>query len=395
MNKKTVFIIIIIVLSMSSCTNNSHIADFDGITIDIVNPSRNFMGFIADYDTIRLEVTDNALIDQIAKIRIMNGRFYILSSNFNTAFIFSENGKFINKISDRGQGPGEYISINSFEIDPIHNKLLIGDSFSKKLFIYDENGRQERVIQLSFNRMELTSDGADGFINFFSRDNKQFEEPGMRDYCVHFLDRDGQFVSSQIPVEIQEIDRLTGRTVHCREDSSIFYQPMLSDIIYCIKNKKVKPYYKLYNRSDYGILSEKDRKTMTYLYGRRNDFAPKQKNGYIVPWGNIIDTDSYVYTAFEGRDEDDIHLFYNKKTKKSIVFDSDKLSKNESISNIFLKYIHCAKGDVFYSAPSTYRINKILPEMPESKLKTFLQNTEIDDNPVIISFSIKFMEDTQ
>jgi hypothetical protein len=392
-NKKVFFSIITVVLLF--CANNISSVDFDGTMIDIVNPSKNFMGFIVDYDTIRLETTDEALIDGIRMLRVMNGRFYILNAKYNQVFIFSKDGKFINRISDRGQGPGEYISINCLETDPVHNKILIGDTFSKKLFIYDGDGKQERVIQLNFNRMGLASDGADGFVNFYSRDNKDLKEPGMRDYCVHFLDSEGRFVSSQIPLEIQEIDINTGRDIDCHEDGSIFYQPMLSDIIYCIKDKKVTPCYKLQNKSDYRTLSEKERKTITYLFGKRNDFREKLESGYIIPLGSIIDTDSYVYTMFGGRNEDDVHLFYNKKTKKSIVFDSDKLSKDESISNIFLKYIHCAEGDVFYVAPSLYRINKALPKMPESKLKTFLENTGVDGNPEIISFTIKFPEDTQ
>jgi predicted transposase YbfD/YdcC len=203
-----------------------------------------------------------------------------------------------------------------------------------------------------------------------------------------------------IPAALDSIDItdtvvMTGRDFDCHENGSIFYQPMLSDIIYCIKDRKVNPFYKLQNKSGYRILSEEERKTMTFLFGKKDDLTEKLESGYIIPFGNIIDADSYVYTAFGGRNNDKVHLFYNKKIKKSIVFDSDRLSKDESISNIFLKYIGCAKGDVFYMAPSLYRIDKALPEMSESKLKTFLENTDMDDNPVIISFSIKFPEDTQ
>ncbi|MDR1224186.1 MAG: 6-bladed beta-propeller [Tannerella sp.] len=395
MNKKIFFSVIIAMLPVFSCTNRTPSTDFDGTVIDIVNPSKNFMSFIAGYDTIRLETTDEALIDAIRMLRIMNDRLYILNKTYDKVFIFSRDGKFINRISDVGQGPKEYIKIICLATDPVHNKILIGDSFSKRLFIYDEDGRQERVIPLNFNRMGLASDGADGFVNFYSIDNKDIEEPGMRDYCVHFLDSEGRFVSSQIPLETQRMDVMTGRDFDCHEDGSIFYQPMLSDIIYCIKDKKVIPCYKLQNKSGYRTLSEEERKTMTFLFGEKDGLTEKLESGYIIPFGNIMDTDSYVYTAFGGRNNDEVHLFYNKKTKKSIVFDSDRLSKDESISNLFLKYIGCAKGDAFYAAPDLSWINRALPAMPESKLKTFLENTDADGNPVIISFSIKFPEDTQ
>jgi hypothetical protein len=379
-----------------SCADNKPRTEFSGTTIDIVNSSDDFMNFVADYDTIRLETTNDALIDEIAKMKIMNDRFFILNLKFNKVFIFTEEGKFINKISDTGQGPNEYIRITGFEVDPVHNKILISDEFSRKLFIYNEDGRQERVIPFGFDREQIASDGADGYINFFANDNERYSEPEMRKTCVHFLDSNCRFVSSQIPLETKKITRVSIRTIDCHADGSIYYQPVLSNIIYCVKDRKVYPYYIFYNKSDYRMLSEKDKKKMTLVSGERDDFKKKQQSGYIVPWGDVIDTDNYLYTVFEGTDE--IHLFYDKQTGKSIVFNSDKLSKQENTSNLFLRYVHCAKEDVFYSSPNYYWLNKAyktLSAMPGSKLKKYLQNTDVDANPLIISFSIKVPEVTQ
>jgi hypothetical protein len=351
------------------------------------------MSFIADYDTIRLEVTNEALIDEIAMMKIMNGRFFILNISYSSVFIFTEKGKFISKISDTGQGPNEYIHITGFEVDPVHNKILISDEFSKKLFVYNEDGQQERIIPLYFNREHIASDGADGFINFFANDNERYNEPEMRKNCVHFLDKDCRFVSAQIPLKTKKITRLSALSIDCHADGTIFYQPTLSDTIYCIKDRTVRPYYAFHNKSDYRMLSQKERKKMMLLSGERNDFKEKQNSGYIVSWGSVIDLDNYLYTIFERTEE--VHLFYDKRTGKSLVIDTDKLSKDKDISNLFLRNIHCARGDVFYSSPNSYRLDKVLSDsqtlsgMPDSKLKEYLQNTNVDDNPLIISFSIK------
>jgi hypothetical protein len=380
-----------------SCADNKSYQDFSGTTVEIVNPSDDFMSFIADYDTIRLETTDDALIDQVLRLKIMNGRLFILNVKAQSVFIFTEEGKFINKISDTGQGPKEYIRITGFETDPVHNKILISDNFSRRLFVYNEEGKQERVIPIGFNREHIASDGADGFINFFSSDNERYDEPEMRKNCVHFLDSNCRFVSARIPMETQMITRLSIRSVDCHADGAIFYHPVLSDIIYCVKDKEVYPYYRFYNKSDYRMLSEKEKKKMTLIFGERNDFKEKLNSGYIVSWGDVIDADHYLYTIFEGIE--DVHLFYDKQTGKSIVFDSNRLSKDKNISNLFLKNVHCAKGDIFYSSPNSYRLNKVLDDnktlagMPECKLKKYLQNTNVDDNPLILSFSIKVPED--
>ncbi|MDR1224188.1 MAG: hypothetical protein LBL07_15110 [Tannerella sp.] len=230
-----------------------------------------------------------------------------------------------------------------------------------------------------------------------SLNNTGYSIPEMRENCVHFLDSNCRFVSAQVPLETPPVVPILGLYVDCHEEGTVFYQPVLSEVIYCIKNKEVYPYYTYHNRSDYKMLSGKEKETLVFDgYGRSKDLSEKWKRDYIVPWGNILVTDNYVYNIFQGKE--DVHLFYDKKTGKSIVFDWDKLSKEGNFSTLFLNHIHCAKGDVFYSVPSSYWLHKVLnsiDNMPDGKLKKYLQNMEIDDNPFILSFKIKIPEDTE
>jgi hypothetical protein len=49
----------------------------------------------------------------------------------------------------------------------------------------------------------------------------------------------------------------------------------------------------------------------------------------------------------------------------------------------------------FYISLSPSPSDDMIFGITNRKIRTFLENVEIDDNPVIISFSIKFPEDMQ
>ena len=64
--------------------------------------------------------------------------------------IYTLDGKYISQINDQGQGPKEYIRIYSIEADHVNKRLFLTDTFSKRLFIYDEDGNLQQVIPMKF-----------------------------------------------------------------------------------------------------------------------------------------------------------------------------------------------------------------------------------------------------
>ena len=68
-------------------------------------------------EIVPLETTPECLISPIDKLEIADDKLYLLDNEQDFIFIFSRQGKFINKIDDIGRGPEEYYELSDFHID--------------------------------------------------------------------------------------------------------------------------------------------------------------------------------------------------------------------------------------------------------------------------------------
>ena len=69
-----------------------------------------FSAFVDTIELIPLETTEDNLIGEITRVIFNDGKYYIRSTNGMQnpkLFVFNENGKYIQKISKQGVGPGE------------------------------------------------------------------------------------------------------------------------------------------------------------------------------------------------------------------------------------------------------------------------------------------------
>jgi hypothetical protein len=365
--------------------------------IDINNPADiSIDDFIIDIDTIRLETTDESVMGEILMVHIMDDRFYILTYNFMEIFIFDLKGKFIAKISDNGQGPNEYIRINSFMVDPVKKRIVIPDSFSKRIFIYDRDGKQSRVINLDFSPSTIVSHG-ERFINVYSGTRQQYANPEMENYHIHFLDSQAKFVSSAIEIETpHRIDIYSPFMTDCLENGDILFQPVLSNAVYKIAGDSISTYCEFNNLSKYKLPTKDLKNDFEYAMMKgKSTKMPKEKEdeGYLLTWGNVLDLNDYMFFRF-GWDKK-YFLYYEKKTSRSLLVDPETVKGDKNLIRILFSVPREVKGNRFYISLPPSLDDDMISGITNRKVRTFLENAEIDGNPVIISFSIKFPEDMQ
>ena len=90
----------------------------------------------SNYSYIRLEVTDESLLGDVAKVVCDDERIYVLSMLDPTLFIFDRTGKFQSKLS-KGQGPGEVIFVSDIVL--YQDTLFVLDNY-RSIKAYDRNG---------------------------------------------------------------------------------------------------------------------------------------------------------------------------------------------------------------------------------------------------------------
>ena len=144
------FLLIIFLSLIVSCDNKKNTYPNNIIPVESMVGNYKILN-ISDYSSeikyIPLETNDSVLVSQISHICYENNKILIVditSSNTTNCYLFDDNGKFIRKIGQRGQGPNDYLLIVKTLI--YNNYIFLVDYH--KLLIYDINGNIIKNINL-------------------------------------------------------------------------------------------------------------------------------------------------------------------------------------------------------------------------------------------------------
>jgi hypothetical protein len=325
----------------------------------------------------------------------MNDKLYVLNESHNNGiFIYSNTGKFINKIYSVGKGPAEYTSIGDFSLDYINRQIVLTDNFSDKILIYDSLGNYRNVVRLNFSPVNIAPAKA-GFVHFCSAPVKEFPNREMNTANVHFLDETGNFLhaakqdDTPLPLRIHSYKSLINL-----KDGTFLYQPVLSDTVYFVSENSVEIKYVFHSDSKYKIPTWRDRQNISFILEDRNTrshITEMIQDNYLFSWGEIFETDNCFYAGFSGlSDADRIKVFYDKSKNKAITVHVNTLGGDKMLTDIFMNHPLASDGKSFYAVvPGRLMKEETIDKLPDGKLKTFLENTDFDDtNPLLIKFSL-------
>ena len=137
MKKVCLFIIYLFVLV--ACDQNSQKEKQEGaIFIDIDNLKElSFYDIFTKVELFPLETKNESLIQNIDKVVMHNGLFYILDEMLKVILVFDQEGGYVRMINKHGNGPGEYTEINDFRFSNGDLELL---SPMAGIYVYDTLG---------------------------------------------------------------------------------------------------------------------------------------------------------------------------------------------------------------------------------------------------------------
>ena len=129
--------------------------DFESISI-IKREAKEFFEIGRIEKAIKLETTEDSFIGNIDKLLIDKNSEIFIGDYFSSKKIirFTRNGKFINCYGRKGQGPGEYVQIMGFTIDPGDNIILLTPY---KLIKFEKNGEFIKEIRMNYSGIDITS----------------------------------------------------------------------------------------------------------------------------------------------------------------------------------------------------------------------------------------------
>ena len=220
-------------------------------TIDIVNNVEKYKrvycsDLFSSIELIPLETRDESLVTAPHFVR---DRFFLLNDNYiffrgEHLCVFDHSGKFLHHIGQKGQGPGDYISVSDIFFDA-DNPTIYVNNLAINLLEYDFSGKFIRSIPIpiidSLDLNHFSHVGNNLFVGHLRNSGKSrfsfclFNENGDTVKCFpnyFFFDRERSFIAN-----------FAEALKPVRIDKQIFLKNYVNDTIYQLEKLTLKPAY--------------------------------------------------------------------------------------------------------------------------------------------------------
>ena len=334
----------------------------------------------SDIRYVPLETTDDCL---------MNNEFYIMQytgEDIITSGIshFDKNGKFLNKIGSKGQGPEEYLQ----------GLFAFGDWKNKLLYVQ--------------NWTTLTCYGFDGtFVRSVPTPQLNMGAAGLFDENHILYSNDIYYADKANPIQLYMVDSQNGKTVskwrgHLEEnkkygmiltsrdfmynyDNSLFYKPALENVIFKILSPKKRQLVYKFDCSGKDIDVSAD------------EVDPKKRFQFLsVYWAK--ETAQYLFVNYGMKNISRLGIYDKEKKTFTNVTIKDNLAGGYDIHPAWtsddnhLLMVYYA-GGLLQDKEKRYSTG-LLPER-KKELDELLKNIKEDDNPVVILVTLKPKKDNK
>ena len=334
----------------------------------------------SDIRYVPLETTDDCLMNNEFYIMQYTGEDIITSGIFH----FDKNGKFLNKIGSKGQGPEEYLQ----------GLFAFGDWKNKLLYVQ--------------NWTTLTCYGFDGtFVRSVPTPQLNMGAAGLFDENHILYSNDIYYADKANPIQLYMVDSQNGKTVskwrgHLEEnkkygmiltsrdfmynyDNSLFYKPALENVIFKILSPKKRQLVFKFDCSGKDIDVSAD------------EVDPKKRFQFLsVYWAK--ETAQYLFVNYGMKNISRLGIYDKEKKTFTNVTIKDNLAGGYDIHPAWtsddnhLLMIYYA-GGLLQDKEKRYSTG-LLPER-KKELDELLKNIKEDDNPVVILVTLKPKKDNK
>lgn len=334
----------------------------------------------SDIRYVPLETTDDCLMNNEFYIMQYTGEDIITSGIFH----FDKNGKFLNKIGSKGQGPEEYLQ----------DLFAFGDCQYKLLYVQ--------------NWTTLTCYGFDGtFVRSIPTPQLNMGAAGLFDENHILYSNDIYYADKANPIQLYMVDSQNGKTVskwrgHLEEnkkygmiltsrdfmynyDNSLFYKPALENVIFKILSPKKRQLVYKFDCSGKDIDVSAD------------EVDPKKRFQFLsVYWAK--ETAQYLFVNYGMKNISRLGIYDKEKKTFTNVTIKDNLAGGYDIHSAWtsddnhLLMVYYA-GGLLQDKEKRYSTG-LLPER-KKELDELLKNIKEDDNPVVILVTLKPKKDNK
>lgn len=391
---------------MNSNTSKSKTKDNNLVFLNLdealIKDTLHASTFIASVTPVVLETTDENLTGFLSAMQVTKDCICVLDGGpggSGCLFVFNKQGKYLRKIGEKGQGPGEYINIHDFTISEKNNEVFIVDDKSSKIRVYNfSTGEFVRNIpfeddKVKYRSIQYIDEKLFTDITYFS----QVEEGAMM-YALN--DATGKIETKYLDVSVHNHGWLKpfskGESFfYCKNSAHPKYTHYFMDTIMTINNGILEPY--LVIKSEDWVTSQNIKSNKNNAEDATEDvFFKIQELPIAFNIQNYVESDNYIYFIYN-KQQAYITVVYDKKQKqiyrtKRLIDDILFADGQYGIPLIacgdeygMYGYINTVSVPDFYEYIVNNRSSAIKPEFG----KYFRKTITSDSNPIILYYEYK------
>lgn len=333
---------------------------------------------------ISLETTDASLLGVIDQVQKVGNKLIVVDTyKAQKILVFDMNGKFLYAIGTKGEGPGEYTSLNHVVITPQTVSIL--DGLTWKYIRYDLEGNvlYEHHFPKSVpsTLMQLDNNTFIGSHTGYFSDNP---------YQLTWINDQNSILNTALPFRNPHGEP-AGILQYTLDGSLLFYHN-LCDTIYQITDTEIIPKYRLglYEPEEVNAFL----KRTSEMTDKEYDKVLFDKSSTIVNYHSLVECTDFWYVEYQRGNLAYLSIV-DKKEGKSRNYIRTDLSKKKCyvpfvIHNANDNWLMTSISDQFYAVLDESMREDFINQIKSEENRNMLRNYDIENkNPIICLFHLK------
>ena len=341
-----------------------------------------------NYDSLqilKLETNKDCLITEFRQLEMNDSMIFLLDLN-ESLYAFNKNGKFISRIGEKGNGPGEYNRINTFFIDNKNGNIIIVDEVKSALITYDFTGKFISTVHLPMENIRNSSRALLLDNGYLMLNNMINPEDNMA-YSIVDL-HSGRLKGKYFPYDPIRLNNsfytFSNHPMVKFEDEIHFIMP-LSDTIYNYSKSSFSTKYIVEGLQK--VASKEQIKQPLSSYS--SEIFRLGQDGYFTGFTALFETQNKILLEYKEQGIILGFFLFDKQTKEGNQY---LYTVAEFIKEVpFFRIVYSLPDDQFVGIANPVELLRIKNSLDVNnlyvkQLKEVIENTNEDDNPILFIY---------